>query len=57
MSIYVSTVVEDEFVTCQLCNQTFKTDEIEVGEDWHFAWDGYVDVDCCNNCQIKKLSD
>ena len=54
MSIYVSTVVEDEFVTCQLCNQTFKTDEIEVGEDWHFAWDGYVDVDCCNNCQIKK---
>jgi len=32
-----------------VCNEVFNTEEITT-DDYHFAWDNIVDVDCCTEC-------
>lgn len=54
MSTYLSNVVEDDTITCGVCNKTFITDEFTV-DDWNFAWDNRVHTDCCNDCSSKVL--
>ncbi len=52
MPEYLNQIVEDETVTCEGCNEVFKTDELTL-DDWEFANDGVTTVDCCNDCYPK----
>ena len=57
MSTFISDIVDEEVIDCEVCNETFKTDKITT-DDFNFTWDnGYVD--CCRNCfdidKIKKM--
>jgi len=49
MSQFISDIVDEDTVSCQVCNSEFKTDEITL-DDWHFGWDGNPNEDCCKEC-------
>ena len=54
MSTYITDIVEEDTITCYICEKTFDTNEITT-DDFNFAWDNDVDEDCCNECfNIKK---
>ena len=52
MSTYISDVVEEDTITCEVCKETFKTDEVTT-DDFNFALDNLVSVDCCSGCFFK----
>ena len=52
MSIYISDIVEENTIDCNVCKKTFNTNEITT-DDFNFAWDNYVATDCCNECFDK----
>ena len=52
MSTYISDVTEEETITCNVCKETFDTDEITT-DDFNFAWDNLVTTDCCSGCFSK----
>tara|TARA_R100000995_G_scaffold3085_1_gene1842 strand:- start:476 stop:667 length:192 start_codon:yes stop_codon:yes gene_type:complete len=49
MSTYISTIVEEDEITCGVCEKTFDTNEITT-DDFYFAWDNMVSTDCCRSC-------
>ena len=49
MSTYISDIVDENTVTCEVCKETFKADEITT-DDFNFAWDNLVTTDCCSSC-------
>ena len=49
MSIYISNIVEEDTIACEVCEQTFNTNEITT-DDFNFAWDNIVSIDCCSSC-------
>lgn len=55
MSTFISDVVDDDTITCEVCKETFKTDEVTT-DDFNFAWDNLVSVDCCSSCspQVRR---
>ena len=57
MSQYLSDVVEEEVIKCDVCRKQFIVDELTL-DDWNFAWDGQVDNDCCSDCykQNKEVN-
>jgi len=54
MSTYISDIVEDDTITCEVCKTTLKTDETTT-DDFNFAWDNLVSVDCCSECCEEYL--
>ena len=52
MSTYISDIVDENTVTCEVCKETFKADEITT-DDFNFAWDNLVTTDCCSSCFSK----
>ena len=54
MSIYISDIVEENTIDCNVCKKTFNTNEITT-DDFNFAWDNYVATDCCNECIDNHL--
>lgn len=52
MSTYIADVIEEETITCNVCEETFDTDEITI-DDFNFAWDNLVTTDCCSGCFSK----
>ena len=55
MSIKINEIIEDDIIICGVCHEQFKTNEITT-DDYNFAWDNYVSVDCCSACSSKVLS-
>ena len=53
MSEYIINITEEETIQCHVCNEVFNTNEITT-DDYYFAWDKIVDVDCCAECAIKE---
>ena len=55
MSTYISTITEEDIITCNICEETFDANEITT-DDFNFAWDNLVTTDCCSNCfsVVKK---
>ena len=53
MSEYIINITEEETIQCQVCNEVFNTNEITT-DDYYFAWDNIVDVDCCAECSTKE---
>ena len=49
MSTYIYNIVEEDTIACGVCEQTFNTNEITT-DDFNFAWDNIVSIDCCNEC-------
>jgi len=56
MSEYIINITEEETIQCQMCNEVFNTNEITT-DDYYFAWDKIVDVDCCAECATKENVD
>jgi len=56
MSEYIINITEEETIKCHVCNEVFNTEEITT-DDYHFAWDNIVDVDCCSECSTKENED
>jgi uncharacterized protein (DUF2225 family) len=54
MSEYIINITEEETIQCQVCNKVFNTNEITT-DDYYFAWDNIVDVDCCAECAVKEI--
>jgi uncharacterized protein (DUF2225 family) len=54
MSEYIINITEEETIQCQVCNEVFNTNEITT-DDYYFAWDNIVDVDCCAECAVKEI--
>ena len=54
MSDYIINIIEEETIQCQVCNEVFNTNEITT-DDYYFAWDNIVDVDCCAECSTKEI--
>ena len=52
MSTYINNIVEEDTITCTVCNCTFETNEITT-DDFNFAWDNIFSVDCCSNCSSE----
>ena len=49
MAILIYDLVdEDEEITCKICNKVMDKDA--TIDDFNFAWDNLVDVDCCSDC-------
>ena len=53
MAQYLSDIVEEEVIKCTVCRKQFIVEELTL-DDWNFAWDGYVNTDCCSNCFEKE---
>jgi len=56
MASFIIDITEEETIQCQVCNEVFNTNEITT-DDYYFAWDNIVDVDCCAECSTKKTED
>ena len=54
MAQYISDIIEEDTIKCNVCNKTFNTDLITLDE-YNFSWDNYVTTDCCNQCSTKVL--
>ena len=54
MSEYIINITEEETIQCQVCNEVFNANEITT-DDYYFAWDNIVDVDCCAECAMKEI--
>ncbi len=52
MSTYIVDIVEEDTIACDVCEKTFNTGEITT-DDFNFAWDNLVYVDCCSDCFNK----
>ena len=52
MSIKIIDIIEEDTITCTVCNCTFDTNEITT-DDFNFAWDNIFSVDCCSNCSSE----
>jgi len=52
MSEYIVNITEEETIQCQICNEVFNTKEITT-DDYYFAWDNIVNVDCCAECSTN----
>jgi len=55
MAQYLSDVVEEDVIKCNICKKQFIVEELTL-DDWNFAWDGNVDTDCCSDCSSKVLT-
>tara|TARA_R110000787_G_scaffold240788_1_gene346950 strand:- start:312 stop:491 length:180 start_codon:yes stop_codon:yes gene_type:complete len=49
MASFIIDITEEETIQCHVCNKVFNTEEITT-DDYYFAWDNTVDVDCCAEC-------
>ena len=56
MARYLSDIVEEEIVKCNVCRKQFIVDELTL-DDWNFTWDGNVNSDCCSDCAETNLFD
>lgn len=56
MASFIIDITEEETIQCQVCNEVFNTNEITT-DDYYFAWDNIVDVDCCAECSTKETED
>ena len=54
MAQYISDIIEEDTIKCNVCNQIFNTDTITLDE-YNFSWDNYVTTDCCSECSTKVL--
>jgi hypothetical protein len=52
MSQYLSDVIEEDVIKCNVCKKDFIVEELTT-DDWNFAWDNYVTKDCCSSCSSK----
>lgn len=52
MAKYIIDITEEETIQCHVCSKVFNTEEITT-DDYYFAWDNIVDVDCCAECDGK----
>lgn len=53
MSKHIRYIVDDdEYLTCSICDDVFDT-EFMTTDDWHFAFNGKVKEDQCNDCYKK----
>tara|TARA_R110002020_G_scaffold51677_1_gene146137 strand:+ start:2678 stop:2905 length:228 start_codon:yes stop_codon:yes gene_type:complete len=50
MSQLLQNIVEEETVTCGYCNKVFEVKNMSL-DDWNFARDNIVSIDCCNECE------
>jgi len=55
MSTYISDIVEEDTITCEVCKNIYKTSEITT-DDFNFAWDNIVSVDCCSECNKEDFA-
>ena len=55
MAQYLTDIVEEDIIKCNVCRKQFVVDELTL-DDWNFAWDGYVTNDCCSDCSSKVLT-
>ncbi len=57
MAQYLSDIVEEKVIKCDVCRKQFVVDELTL-DDWNFAWDGQVINDCCSDCykQNKEVN-
>ena len=55
MAQYLSDVVEDEVIKCNVCRKDFIVEELTL-DDWNFAHDGYVNTDCCSDCSPRVMT-
>ena len=53
MASFIIDITEEETIQCQVCNEVLNTNEITT-DDYYFAWDNIVDVDCCAECSTKE---
>ena len=56
MASFIIDITEEETIQCQVCNEVFNTNEITT-DDYNFAWDNIVAVDCCAECSTKETED
>ena len=49
MASFIIDITEEETIRCHVCSKIFNTEEITT-DDYFFAWDNLVDVDCCAEC-------
>ena len=56
MASFIIDITEEETIQCQVCNEVFNTNEITT-DDYYFAWDNIVDVDCFAECSTKETED
>ncbi len=49
MSMYLNSFIDEDTIACGVCKETFNTNEITT-DDFNFAWDNLVSIDCCNDC-------
>jgi len=54
MAQYLSDIVEEDVIKCNVCRTQFVVDELTL-DDWNFAHDGYVINDCCSGCASNNL--
>tara|TARA_E500000305_G_scaffold106922_1_gene106205 strand:- start:1163 stop:1345 length:183 start_codon:yes stop_codon:yes gene_type:complete len=54
MAQYLSDIVEEKAITCNVCRKDFIVEELTL-DDWNFAHDGYVINDCCSDCGNDNL--
>ena len=54
MAQYLSDIVEEEVIKCNVCRKQFIVEELTL-DDWNFTWDGYVNSDCCSDCAETNL--
>ena len=50
MSQPLSEIVEEKTVKCGVCGKAFNVQDMSL-DDWNFAWDNIVSIDCCNECE------
>ena len=51
MSIYLYSIIEEDKITCGICNKVMPDDA--ATDDYVFAWDEFVNTDCCSDCYDK----
>ena len=53
MAQYLIDIIEEDVITCEICEKKFKTSETTT-DDFLFAWDNQVNCDCCSECAEVK---
>ena len=54
MSIYLYSIIEEDKITCGICNKVMPDDA--TTDDYVFAWDEVVHTDCCSECYEKGFN-
>ena len=52
MTQYLSDIIEEDVIKCNVCKKDFIVEELTI-DDWNFAWDNYVTKDCGSSCSSK----